>query len=162
MKVFTAIEELCTGCRTCEIMCSLSRTGTINRYNARLKVSASDEGIYSPIVCRQCEQPECLEACPIPEAMSIDNETGAVVVDEEECTGCRACVNACPFDAIQVSPDGKILKCDLCEGDPVCVKYCPPRPEHSLPHLPWPAQSCLQYSESHSAGKMNNRKKSEE
>ncbi len=67
-----------------------------------------------------------------------------------------------PFDAIQVSPDGKILKCDLCDGDPVCVKYCPPRPEHSLPHLPWPAQSCLQYSESHSAGKMNNRKKSEE
>ena len=39
--------------------------------------------------------------------------------------GCRACVAACPFGAIRYWPeDNKILKCDLCGGDPACVRYC--------------------------------------
>ena len=39
------------------------------------------------------------------------------------------CVPACPFDVIFVAPDGELLKCDLCAGDPVCVKVCSTRPE---------------------------------
>ena len=109
MKVFTAKEALCNGCRTCEIMCSLNKTSTVNRYFARLRVISSDEGIYSPIICRHCEHPQCLAACPIPGAMYIDNKTAAVVVNEDKCTGCLACVHECPFDAIQVSPNGEIL-----------------------------------------------------
>ncbi len=154
MKVFRAVTQLCSGCRMCEIMCSLSKTGMVNRYRARIKVVVSEEGIYSPVICHHCKNPPCLTACPVPEAMYEHNGTGALVVDEQKCIGCLACVEACPFGAIQVGPEKEILKCDLCGADPVCVKYCPPRPEHSLPHLPWSEQSCLQYIEPHMVSKV--------
>jgi Fe-S-cluster-containing hydrogenase component 2 len=51
------------------------------------------------------------------------------ILDADKCTACRACVDACPFGAIFVGPKGEILKCDLCGGNPLCVKYCYPRPE---------------------------------
>lgn len=149
VKVFRAVRELCSGCRICEIVCSLARTGTVNRYRARLKVVRHPDGTFFPVICRHCKAPPCLEACPVPGAMYVDNQTGAVVVAEDKCIVCLACVDACPFGAIQVSPEKELLKCDLCGGKPVCVKYCPPRPENSLPHLPWPEQSCLQYIEPH-------------
>jgi Fe-S-cluster-containing hydrogenase component 2 len=39
------------------------------------------------------------------------------------------CVPACPFDTVFVAPSGEVLKCDLCGGDPACVKACSTRPE---------------------------------
>ena len=39
------------------------------------------------------------------------------------------CVPGCPFDVVFVAPQGELLKCDLCGGDPVCVKACAARPE---------------------------------
>jgi len=53
-----------------------------------------------------------------------DELTGAVVIDEQKCIGCKACVTACPFGAILLTPEGTLIKCDLCKGDPKCVKYC--------------------------------------
>jgi Fe-S-cluster-containing hydrogenase component 2 len=79
--------------------------------------------------------------------MEIDGRTGAVVINDDVCTGCLDCVDACPFDAIPVGPNNEVLKCDLCGGDPLCVKYCPERPENSLPHLAYPERSCLEYVE---------------
>ncbi len=148
VKVFRSVKELCDGCRMCELMCSLKHTGKVNPYLARVRVveSAKDPSRY-PIICRHCKNAPCKEACPVPDAMYTDEKTGAVVINEEKCIKCLACVDACPFGAIQVGPDKEILKCDLCGGDPVCVKYCPPRPGYSFPHLPWPTQSCLQYIE---------------
>ncbi len=77
--------------------------------------------------------------------MYLDKKSGAVVISESKCIRCLACVEACPFGAIHIGPDREILKCDLCGGEPVCAKYCPPRPGYVLPHLPWPAPSCLQF-----------------
>lgn len=149
-KVFRAIPELCTGCRICELMCSLKKTGTVNPYRARIKVHSSGEnGACTLIICRHCKVPLCQKACPVPEAMYQDVRTGAVIIDEKHCIGCLACVDACPFEAIQIGPDGDVLKCDLCGGDPVCVKYCPPRPEQQFPHSPYPKASCLEYVEPH-------------
>lgn len=144
--VFRTIAELCDGCRMCELTCSLTKTGTVNPYLACIKVTRNQEGIPAPIICRHCKRPFCQEACPILGAMTR-LASGVVLVHEEHCTACMACAEACPFGAIQIGPGREILKCDLCGGDPVCVKYCPPRPENSLPHLPYPKQSCLQYVE---------------
>lgn len=58
--------------------------------------------------------------------MKRDPKTRAVVVDEERCTGCGFCAAACPWGVITLDPvTGKALKCDLCGGDPACVKECP-------------------------------------
>ena len=57
----------------------------------------------------------------------MDPNTGAKVIDHEECILCEACVTACPYGAIRIierSGETKIIKCDLCKGDPECVKQC--------------------------------------
>jgi carbon-monoxide dehydrogenase iron sulfur subunit len=149
-KVFRAISELCTGCQICELVCSLTKTGTINPYLARIKVTRSSEnGACTVVMCRHCKNPPCRDACPVPQAMYLDERTGAVVINEESCIGCFACADACPFGAIQIGPNKEVLKCDLCGGEPICVKYCPTRPEQQFPHMPYPRTSCLEYVEPH-------------
>ena len=66
-----------------------------------------------------------MRACPV-EAITLDESTGAKIVSEERCVGCKVCTIACPFGTINYDFDsGKVTKCDLCGGDPACVKVCP-------------------------------------
>jgi len=59
-------------------------------------------------------------------AIYIDPETKARVIDEEICTGCRLCQEACPYDMIIYDAEkGVSMKCDLCSGAPECVSQCP-------------------------------------
>jgi Fe-S-cluster-containing hydrogenase component 2 len=64
-------------------------------------------------------------------ALCIDQTTGAVYVDENRCTGCGLCVDACPFDPPRIKINAQknvAFKCDLCrerKGGPICVEYCP-------------------------------------
>lgn len=144
-KRLTIVQVLCTDCGMCELMCSLEKTGEVDPSRSRIRVAYAPEGFPPrPVVCRHCQRPPCVPACPEPGAMRL--EEGVVVIDQDRCTRCRACIDACPFGAIFLGPGGEPLKCDLCRGEPVCTKFCPPRPEHSLPHLDLPKQSCLQYS----------------
>jgi Fe-S-cluster-containing hydrogenase component 2 len=77
-----------------------------------------------PIVCLQCDPAPCAEACP--EGAIEKVATGAWVVDNGKCTGCSLCVDACSLGMIVVeSGEGFARKCDLCEGGPSCVTYCP-------------------------------------
>jgi Fe-S-cluster-containing dehydrogenase component len=149
-KIFTVDHRLCVGCKQCELVCSLTKTGAFNPYRARIRVTRNPaKGNYLPIICYHCKEPRCQKACP-EDALKRDLNTGAVVLDESLCTGCRACVVACPFGAIQVDPDGDILKCDLCGGDPTCVKYCSERPANSSPLMANPeGAKALQYVEPH-------------
>ena len=64
-------------------------------------------------------------ACPV-EAIRLDPATGAKIVLEPACVGCKVCTIACPFGTINyVSQTGKVQKCDLCDGAPACAKACP-------------------------------------
>ncbi len=64
-------------------------------------------------------------ACPV-EAITIDQGTGAKVVDDHRCVGCKVCTIACPYGTINYRPEhGKVSKCDLCGGDPQCAVACP-------------------------------------
>lgn len=145
-KMFIAFADLCTGCRLCEMMCALKHTGVFNPYRAAIKITRlHEEELYVPNICRHCKNPPaCQRACPV-DAISTDLKTQVAVLDHSKCIKCLNCVYACPFGAIPVGPDGQVYKCDLCGGDPICVKYCPKAPANSTPYHPYPRASCLQY-----------------
>jgi len=121
--------DRCTGCMSCTLACSYAKEGVFSPPLARIRVLKLEEsGVDAPLVCQQCDTPRCIEACPI-NAMVRDPGSGMVLVDEAVCDGCGACMVACPYGAIgAVSADNKkgrrILKCDLCGGNPACVPWC--------------------------------------
>lgn len=147
-KVMIVNPLLCTGCLECELVCSISKTGIANPSNARIKVTKSTGGdICLPIMCRQCDPAPCGQICPTG-AISRESTTEAIVISHERCIGCKMCMIACPFGAIALdSSSNKVMKCDLCDGDPQCVKFCKPRPENSSAFMSNPRASALQFVE---------------
>lgn len=117
--------EKCTGCRSCELACSLEKAGEFNPARSRIRqVAFLEEALCLPLSCLQCEEPFCTKVCPS-RALSRDEETGVVSIRAEACIGCRMCTLACPFGMVGFSPEGKAEKCDLCGGEPECVAFCP-------------------------------------
>ncbi len=125
MKKLLSDSNVCTGCRYCEAVCSLVHFSEVNPRLSRIKVMENTEkGTAKIYVCRQCTKPLCVAACPS-EAMEQDPNTGVIIIKEENCDFCMACVRACPFDSIFIlEPRKPPLICDLCGGDPMCVKFC--------------------------------------
>ncbi|MEW5722749.1 MAG: 4Fe-4S dicluster domain-containing protein [Thermodesulfobacteriota bacterium] len=117
----------CTGCGYCEIICSFAHHDEFNPLKSRIKVSVFlDKAMAVPVVCYQCEDPWCVKVCPSG-ALTIQRdpsgEARIIAVDKERCVGCRMCTLACPFGCIVVN-EGQAEKCNLCGGDPECVKVC--------------------------------------
>ncbi|HOD29101.1 MAG TPA: 4Fe-4S dicluster domain-containing protein [Syntrophales bacterium] len=78
-----------------------------------------------PTTCQQCEDAPCVAVCPTG-AMHDDSLINRVAWDEVKCIGCRMCTLACPFGAVVFETDRRrIIKCDLCDGKPECVAFCP-------------------------------------
>jgi len=116
--------ELCSGCRRCEIACSLFHEGEIWPEASRVRVFMFVPGVEVPHLCFQCEDYPCVEACPA-EALSVDEKTGAVKVEVSKCTACGVCVEACPGRVPHLHPSGNyMVVCDLCNGQPKCVEAC--------------------------------------
>lgn len=140
MKRVYAKEEVCVGCRLCEVHCALAHSKYKNNIIKAFKkqsrpiarVVVEESGAVSfAVQCRHCDEPECVKAC-ITGAMTKDPETGIVTNDRDRCVGCWTCIAACPNGAIvRDRTDGcKVAaKCDLCrenEGEiPACVAHCP-------------------------------------
>jgi Fe-S-cluster-containing hydrogenase component 2 len=60
------------------------------------------------------------------DAIRVDATTGAKVVNDDVCVGCKVCTISCPFGTINyVQETGKVQKCDLCDGNPACADACP-------------------------------------
>ncbi|SME98092.1 4Fe-4S dicluster domain-containing protein [Desulfovibrio gilichinskyi] len=149
--------EKCIGCRLCEVACSQAHSSgsafTAGALNApimpRLYVVQTPE-ITIPVQCRHCEDAPCANCCPV---SAITRKNGAIVVETKLCVGCKTCMLACPFGAIELLPVYKngvpvmqaVLceeketsmeempmlfagKCDLCtdrKKGPACVEVCP-------------------------------------
>ncbi len=124
-KMMVVNYEKCTGCRLCELVCSVKHEGVSNPSRARIHITKWEmEGIMMPMVCNQCEPAPCVIVCPT-NARSLDKELGRVTVDYNRCIKCKTCVVACPFGAVGFDyVSGKIISCDLCDGDPVCARFC--------------------------------------
>jgi len=116
---------LCTGCRSCELACSLANANVFNPQRARIKIVALGAGIDIPVTCQQCEDPWCQKACYV-NAIVKDKKLDIFIVDENKCIGCGNCVGACPYGIILLDPiTNKAIKCNLCNGKPACVVICP-------------------------------------
>ena len=111
--------DLCWGCRACEVACKQE-----NRVPPGIRwISLEEDGPqavdgalefrYRVKVCRHCEDPECLPVCPA-EAITR-REDGIIVLNEDLCTGCRLCLEACPYGAVSFNElQGTASKCNLC------------------------------------------------
>ena len=143
--------QKCQGCVTCMLACSLVNEGVESLSLARLQVIQNPlEGWPEDLTieqCRQCTAPFCVEACEFDALIVDESRDNLRIVDEAKCTGCGACVNACPYTPKRpiVAPNEagelKSRKCDLCAGAPyhwapegggpagaqACVAVCPVR-----------------------------------
>jgi protein NrfC len=134
----------CQGCVTCMLACSLVHEGFESLSLARIQVVQNPFENFPDDIniaqCRQCEEPACLEVCPVG-ALHVDRINGNIrTVDTEKCIGCQSCVEACPYDpgrSIWNFQENHAQKCDLCadtnfwnvQGGPggkqACVTFCP-------------------------------------
>lgn len=124
----------CVACGACSAACILEngfsfRARSIYTYNAEAAVSLPVVNIS--MACNHCSKPSCLEGCPA-SALYRDQDSGAVLIDDEKCIGCRYCLWNCPYDAPVYLDDRKVsAKCTLCtsrlsEGlQPACSTACP-------------------------------------
>ena len=127
--------EKCSQCHGCEVACRSWRALTQGVRHRRVlniwrgsypKVKSHSVSIG----CLHCVAPACAAVCPV-EAIGKRESDGLVWVDEKICTGCQACLEACPYGVPQFDLDGIMQKCDLCtdqagkEYGPPCVATCP-------------------------------------
>ncbi len=124
-KLIEILHSNCVGCRLCEMICSLVKEGACSTTRSRIKIHRDEEfGNNLVSLCIQCVDAYCIESCPSA-ALSRDLETGAVLVDDKLCNGCEICIDACPLGAISFDKERNVVfKCDLCGGDPWCVRFC--------------------------------------
>jgi Fe-S-cluster-containing hydrogenase component 2 len=116
---------VCSGCLNCATTCAQQRSGLSGLVLARLRVEIDlFGGLHDLSVCRQCDVASCAEACPN-EAFVQSDRTRSWRIDPEKCVDCLTCVDACSFDSLFVCQPSEVpLKCDLCEGVPLCAEAC--------------------------------------
>jgi Fe-S-cluster-containing dehydrogenase component len=126
----------CVGCSACVIACK--EENGLPLANFRSWVETETRGTFPNLTmeirgerCEQCTDAPCVTNCPT--GASYYAEGGVVLVDRSLCTGCKACIAACPYDARYIHPDGYADKCTFClhrveKGQQqACVSNCPTR-----------------------------------
>ena len=125
----------CIGCHACTTACKSENEVPLSV--TRTYVKSVDVGIFPQARrafqvtrCNQCETAPCATACPT-SAMYVRSD-GIVDFDKSVCIGCKACMAACPYDAIFINPeDHSAEKCNFCAHrldvglEPACVVVCP-------------------------------------
>ncbi|MDO4289718.1 MAG: 4Fe-4S dicluster domain-containing protein [Eggerthellaceae bacterium] len=131
---------LCIGCKTCMAACLTKHDVTGDVAKARLNL-VTTLSVSTPIVCHHCEAAPCASVCP---THALYRDGNRVAVRAENCIGCRSCVMACPYGAVDVVVSdltarlgnlaikgvshAAVIKCDLCvdrANGPACVAACP-------------------------------------
>ncbi len=128
--------DRCIGCYACEVACKQEHDLPVGPRWIRVfqdgpkETSAGLQLDFCPQLCKQCEDPKCGEVCP--ENAISKNPEGPVLIDFDRCNGCKACIEACPFELMGFDEvSGKASKCDFCVGrlvqglEPSCVAFCP-------------------------------------
>lgn len=128
-------QSRCIGCHACTTACKSENDVPVGV--SRTYVKSVDIGVFPQVRrafqvtrCNQCDNPPCVTACPTGAMHRRDD--GIVDFDKRLCIGCKACIAACPYDAIFVNPeDHAAEKCNFCAQrldiglEPACVVVCP-------------------------------------
>jgi tetrathionate reductase subunit B len=147
-KVFVIDIKKCNGCHSCQIVCKDEHVGNDWSPIAKpqpdtgqfwMELTQRVRGTvpkvkvaYRPHLCMHCDNAPCIEACPVDDAV-YKREDGLVIIDGDKCSGCKLCVDACPYDVIYFNEDLNIAqKCTGCahlldDGwkEPRCADACP-------------------------------------
>ncbi len=128
-------QSKCIGCHACTVACKSENEVPLSV--TRTYVKAVDVGVFPQARrafqvtrCNQCEDAPCVAACPT--SAMFRRSDGIVDFNKTACIGCKACMAACPYDAIFINPeDHSAEKCNFCAHridmglEPACVVVCP-------------------------------------
>jgi Fe-S-cluster-containing dehydrogenase component len=125
----------CVGCMDCVVACKTENNVPegYNRDWIVYETTGTSPSLHMEIRserCNHCDDPPCVPCCPCG-ASHIHERGGVVLVHHDKCSGCKACIAACPYDARFINPEGYADKCTFCihrveQGrDPACVSVCP-------------------------------------
>ncbi len=132
---FVLDSDNCIGCHACTVACKSEHDVPlgVNRTWVKYIETGTFPNVsrhFSVMRCNQCEDAPCMEICPTSALFRADN--GVVDFDDGNCIGCKACMNACPYDAIYINPETNTAnKCNFCNHrvevglEPSCVVVCP-------------------------------------
>ena len=125
----------CIGCHACTVVCKSEHEVPLGVNRTWLKYVETGshpqtDRHFSVMRCNHCEDAPCMSICPTNALFRADN--GVVDFDDDNCIGCKSCMNACPYDALYIHPETMTAhKCNFCnhrvtEGlEPACVVVCP-------------------------------------
>lgn len=126
--------RLCVACKACVLACKAEND--VPDGFCRDWIVEEVRGEFPNLVaenrserCNHCSEAPCVDACPTGASHVADG--GVVLVNHDKCTGCKACIGACPYDARYVHPKGYVDKCTFCihrvrrGEEPACVSVCP-------------------------------------
>ncbi len=136
---FVIDNRKCIGCHACSTACKSENEVPLGVN--RTWVKSVEMGQYPDVRrtfqvtrCNHCANPPCVRICPT--AAMFQREDGIVEFDNSSCIGCKACMQACPYDAIYIDPEtSTAAKCNFCSHrvelslEPACVVVCP---EHAI------------------------------
>lgn len=135
MRYAMAIDlRTCVGCAACVVACKVENRVDDDSFRCRIEQRTYGQfphlklDIFSER-CNQCTDAPCVTNCPT--GASHYEDGGIVMVDEKLCTGCKACITSCPYDARFINSRGVAEKCTFClhrvkQGmEPACVATCP-------------------------------------
>jgi len=132
-------QERCIGCDACTVACKLENNTTevwiqVETLNSPQKdvPSGTPPDLwleFLPKLCNHCSDPPCVKACP--NNAIIKTGDGPVILDRENCDGCQACMEVCPYNVIQFNQQKGIAeKCNFCNHrleqglEPFCLICC--------------------------------------
>ncbi len=125
----------CIGCHACTVACKAENDVPIGSFRTWVKYTEvgrfpAVKRHFAILRCNHCTKAPCVTICPV-NALE-KRKDGIVDIDRDACIGCRACMQACPYDAIYLNEDsGAVEKCHYCAHrverglEPACVIVCP-------------------------------------
>ncbi|MGA1053352.1 MAG: 4Fe-4S dicluster domain-containing protein [Ilumatobacteraceae bacterium] len=132
---FALLSDSCIGCHACTVACKSEHDVPLGVNRTWLKYIETGEfpntgRTFSVMRCNHCDDAPCMTICPTSALHRAPN--GVVDFDDSRCIGCKACMNACPYDAIYINPETNTAhKCNFCNHrvevglEPACVVVCP-------------------------------------